>query len=70
MDLTDREVEQSHVIDDLSTVLSAHRRAVKDARSMLTDALHALRNGSPEVADEFIDRTLTSFAALPWIDPR
>lgn len=62
---TAREVEQSHTIDDLLRDLAAHRRAVADARSMLTDALHALRNGSPDVTDEFIDRTLVALGGLP-----
>lgn len=38
-------------------------RAVRGAELLLADALHALRNGSPEVTDEFLDRTLRELTA-------
>lgn len=57
-----------HIIDQLhkdncNTRLAAHR-----AISMLNDALDALRYGSPDVAEEFIDRTITDLARA--INPR
>jgi len=65
-DVPDAVAEQAHIIiADLSAELSAHRRHAKFATLMLTDALHALRNGSPNVTDEYIDRILTAAALLP-----
>jgi hypothetical protein len=58
MTLTEAQVEQSHIIDDLATENARLRRAVAAAVPMLTDALHALRNGSPHVTDEYLDRTI------------
>ena len=64
-DLPDAVAEQAHIIAGLHAELAAHRRHTKLATLMLTDALHALRNGSPQVTDEYIDRILVAARHLP-----
>ena len=59
MSMTAREVEMSHTIDDIETARTKLVRDRAEVRRLLTDALHALRNGAPHVTDEFIDRALT-----------
>lgn len=64
-DVPDAVAEQAHIIADLHAELSAHRRHTKLANALLVDALHALRNGSPHVTDEYIDRILVAARHLP-----
>jgi hypothetical protein len=50
----------AHIIADLSADRATAIRALKSSSELLTDGLHALRNGSPNVADEFMDRAITA----------
>lgn len=48
-------------------LLTAQQRIHRDIRQhadRLDDALHALRNGSPHITDEFLDRTVRQLSAL------
>lgn len=54
-----------HAVDDLETARTAALRVTERSARLLADGLHALRNGSPEVAEEFMERaaaTLTRSA--------
>lgn len=56
--LTDADVRYLHHVDDLCKAHAAIARPADAAVLMLTDALHALRHGSPHITDEFLDRTI------------
>ena len=47
-----------------TNLLGTYRRVVRIETSYLADALHALRNGSPEVTDEFLDRAILALTRL------
>lgn len=47
-----------HTITDLDTARTAALRMADTYARLLTDGLHALRNGSPHVAEEFMERTV------------
>lgn len=53
---------QAHIIDDLCKANARLKQDSQIIRDLLTDALHALRNGSPHVTDEFIDRSIAILA--------
>lgn len=53
-----RVVDKSHMTDDYETLRTRIIRRLGDEISLLTDGLHALRNGAPNVAEEFLDRSL------------
>lgn len=55
-----RAVDRSHMSDDYEILRTRIIRLVGSEVGLLTDGLHALRNGAPEVADEFLDRSLTA----------
>lgn len=55
-----------HVIDQLETRRTMHVRNEATATDLLTDALHALRNGAPEVTEEFIERAMRYIAPVPF----
>ena len=59
-DLDPRIIELIHANTDLHTDLCRHRTVMMDAAEVLMLALHALRHGSPEVTDEYLDRTITA----------
>jgi len=61
-DLTDREIKMSHTIDDLAVDLGKLRRTVRQQAELLTDGLHAIRNGRYGVAEEFMERARDSLA--------
>lgn len=48
-----------HGIDDGEKARTVVLRGALNAIALLTDGLHALRHGSPEITDEFIDRSIT-----------
>jgi hypothetical protein len=58
--LTASQIAMSHTIDDIETLRENALRTMIEQVDLLTDALHALRNGSPDVTDEFLDRAITS----------
>lgn len=58
------EVEHVHAVADLVEENGRMRRTVREVSDLLADALHALRNGRPDVTDEFIDRSLSRLARL------
>jgi hypothetical protein len=70
-ELTEREVEQSHTIDDLATELGRYKRANRAALDLLTDALHAADAGRTEVVKEFLERTIDDLyrTANPVVQP-
>lgn len=45
-------------LDDVERARTKLVRAANAAETLLHDALHALRNGSPHITDEFIDRAI------------
>lgn len=56
--------DQSLIIDDLLQQRAATLRATDATLQLLMDGLHALRNGSPDVTDEFVDRSVIILARL------
>jgi hypothetical protein len=56
--LTPDVIATSHVIADYESVVTAAARTIDRQVSLLTDALHALRNGSPDVTAEFLNRSI------------
>lgn len=54
----------AHVIADLDAARTKAVRVLTADAQMLTDALHALRNGAPGVVEEYLDRVLTNMTAL------
>lgn len=57
---TSRFVDNSHMTDDYEGLRTRVIRRLSSQVEMLSDGLHALRNGSTPVAEEFIDRALTA----------
>ena len=55
-----RVVDKSHLIDDYEILRGRVLRRLTGQVGLLSDGLHALQNGSPDVAEEFVDRALTS----------
>lgn len=53
-----RVVDKSHMADDYETLRTRIIRRLGGEIDLLTDGLHALRNGAPHVAEEFLDRSL------------
>lgn len=53
-----RVVDQSHHADDYEALRTHVIRRFSPQVNLLTDGLHALRNGRTEVAEEFLDRAL------------
>lgn len=53
-----RVVDKSHMADDYETLRTRIIRRLGGEIDLLTDGLHALRNGSTGVAEEFLDRSL------------
>ena len=58
--MTNPDTDVDFLIDTLLDHRASLRREVRQARLMLDDALHALRNERYHITDEFIDRTLSS----------
>jgi hypothetical protein len=56
-----RAVDRSHHVDDYESLRTRVIRRLTAQIELLGDGLHALRNGSPEVTDEYLDRALTAF---------
>lgn len=57
-----RVVDKSHMADDYETLRTRIIRRLSGEIDLLTDGLHALRNGAPSVAEEFLDRSLLALA--------
>ena len=53
-----RVVDKSHMADDYETLRTRIIRRLSGEVDLLTDALHAMKNGSPIVAEEFLDRSV------------
>jgi hypothetical protein len=53
-----RVVDKSHMADDYETLRTRIIRRLSGEVDLLTDALHAMQNGSPSVAEEFLDRSV------------
>lgn len=60
---SNRVVDKSHLMDDYEILRTQVIRRLTKQVGLLSDGLHALRNGSPQVAEEFVDRALTAIAA-------
>ncbi|MBX7136196.1 MAG: hypothetical protein K1X67_26295 [Fimbriimonadaceae bacterium] len=58
-----RFADEIHAVNDYETLRAQVVRQLSGQVNLLSDGLHALRNGSPEVADEFVDRALTKIEA-------
>jgi len=57
-----RVVDRSHLVHDFETLRTQVIRRLSSQVDLLSDGLHALRNGSTGVAEEFLDRSLTAIA--------
>ncbi|MEV0561566.1 hypothetical protein [Dactylosporangium sp. NPDC050588] len=57
---TNRFVDNSHMVDDYEILRTQVIRRLGSQVALLSDGLHALRSGSTPVAEEFVDRALTS----------
>lgn len=57
-----RVVDKSHMADDYETLRTRLIRRLTGEIDLLTDALHALRNGASPVAEEFLDRSLLALS--------
>lgn len=55
-------VARSHHAEDYEVLRTQILRQLSKQADLLTDGLHALRNGSPGVAEEFVDRALTAIS--------
>ncbi len=58
-----RVVDRSHLVDDFEILRTQVIRRLSSQVDLLSDGLHALRNGSTSVAEEFLDRSLTAIEA-------
>jgi len=59
-------VTESLIIDDLERERTKAIRTLREQKDLLSDALHALRNGSPAVTEEFLERSIAAIAkAIP-----
>jgi uncharacterized protein YlxW (UPF0749 family) len=58
-----RVVDKSHLVDDFEALRTQVIRRLSSQVELLSDGLHALRNGSTSVAEEFLDRSLTAIDA-------
>lgn len=57
---SNRVVDKSHHVDDYEALRTQVIRRLSSQVELLGDGLHALRNGSTGVAEEFVDRALTA----------
>lgn len=57
-------MSDAHTIADLDAARTKAVRVCTAEAASLTDALHALRNGAPEVTDEYLDRAISALTAL------
>ncbi|NHW46094.1 hypothetical protein HAV21_04205 [Paenarthrobacter sp. MSM-2-10-13] len=57
-----RVVDKSHHVDDYEALRTQVIRRLTTQVELLSDGLHALRNGSTGVAEEFVDRALSAIA--------
>lgn len=57
---SNRVVEKSHHVDDYEALRTQVIRRLSTQVELLGDGLHALRNGSTGVAEEFVDRALSA----------
>lgn len=53
-----RNIDKNHLIDDLETLRSRVIRNLSSQIDLLADGLHAVRNGRPQIAEEFMERAL------------
>jgi hypothetical protein len=60
---SNRVVDKSHMVDDYEALRTQIIRRLTAQVALLSDGLHAMRNGSTGVADEFVDRALTAIDA-------
>lgn len=56
--LTHDAIRLAHVIDDYERMRTSAVRSMSSSVDLLTDALHALRNGAPNVTGEYLDRVI------------
>lgn len=56
-----RVVDTSHLVDDYELLRTRVIRRLTTQIELLSDGLHALRHGSLEVTDEYLDRALSAF---------
>jgi len=58
-----RFADEVHAVDDYENLRTQIIRQLSGQVNLLSDGLHALRNGSIAVADEFVDRALAKIDA-------
>lgn len=61
--MTPERISQAHLIDDIETKRTSAVRTIKSAEKLLADGLHALRNGSESVTEEYLERVIESLRA-------
>lgn len=59
----DSDVRLSHLLDDTERTRTHAVRTISNTLPLLTDALHALTHGSPDVTAEFIERVRDALTA-------
>lgn len=60
---SNRVVDKSHLVDDYESLRTRVIRRLTGQVELLDDGLHALRRGSTNVAEEFVDRALSAINA-------
>lgn len=69
--MDDDAIRVIHLIDDHETTRTHAIRTLARQVDLLTNGLHAIRHGSPAVADEFMDRALVALTReLAWLRDR
>lgn len=58
-----RVVDRSHYVDDYEILRTKIIRQLTNQVGLLNNGLHALRNGSTDVAEEFVDRALNAIGS-------
>jgi hypothetical protein len=65
------DIRISHLIDDAETTRAHALNMLRNNTELLTLGLHALRNGSPDVTDEYIERVRDAMdAEIAWLRDR
>lgn len=56
-----RHVQSSHAVDDYESLRTRVLRSIDRQLTLLEDGLHALRNGSTSVTEEYLERVIEAF---------
>jgi predicted RNase H-like nuclease (RuvC/YqgF family) len=59
----ERHVQSSHAVDDYENLRTRVIRSIDRQLGLLEDGLHALRNGSTGVTEEYLERVIEAFVS-------